>query len=102
MQVKDACVYSDSITAINMIRGEQDTTSNVHHWIVQIQDMVQQFVSLYLCYIPRGRNRHADYLAKEALANHSSMLWLSIFPSWMLSLGSVAHCKCITPCNCFD
>lgn len=46
MQIRGACVYSDAVNAINMIKGEQMITSDVYHCVAQIQNMEIYFNSL--------------------------------------------------------
>lgn len=84
MQIKDACVYSDSVNAIKMINGEQIITSEVYQWVIRI----------------RIGNRKVDFLARDALDQNRSMLWFSQFPLELLSMGPHVLCKCTTRCDC--
>lgn len=102
LEISQATLYSDSLNAVNMISGDtEDPSTEVRHWIIQIQDMCKTFTSLRVYHIARRDNWRADRLTKEALCQRNSMLWMSNFPSWLVSKGQNAHCKCIEFCKCY-
>lgn len=80
LQYQDVHLHSDSLLVVNMVKGAQHDTPEVHHWVVQIRDMTKTFSSFQISYIPRNRNFRADILAKKALCTNNSILWLSNFP----------------------
>lgn len=80
MHITKACVYSDSVNSINMIKGDTSITSNVHHWILQIRKMAEFFEALSFLHVSRHWNRKSDYLAKHALSQQNSMLSLENLP----------------------
>lgn len=102
LQYSKAQVFSDSLNAINMIMGELQTSPQVHHWVLQIQDMCSHFSYLNFFHVPRIRNRNADLLAKDVLEKSRSMLWLSDFPIWLSPVGFSTRCKCkmYSVCSC--
>lgn len=95
LNITTACVCSDSVNAIKMIQDVIPITSDVHHWILQIQNMGGNFENLSFIYVSRNCNRKANYFARHALAKQRSMLWLDNFP---YELHYSTHCKCTIPC----
>lgn len=95
MNISTAHVFSDSINVVKMINGEIQITSEVYHWIVQIQ-------GLYFNHVSRHQNRRAHFLARDALAQCRNMLWLDNLPSWIVTMSNATHCKCNFPCNCLQ
>lgn len=100
MHIYEAVLCSNSQSAIMMINEEQKSETEVHYWIVQIHELKQAFSSLTFVHIGRSQNERADILAKQVLQRSQSILWLSNFPSWLITMGQKAHCKCIHVCSC--
>lgn len=100
MHIAEVVLHSDSLSALRMINGEQEPNSEVHFWILQIKELSKTFTSLIYVHVGRSSNGRADALAKYALQSTQSMLWLSNFPIWLVSMGPNVHCKCINVCSC--
>lgn len=100
LHIANVALFSNSLSAVQMINDVRCTTSKVHHWIVQIRKLCSELNTIGIFYTPRSKNMRADRLAKEALSKRLSMLWLSNFPLWLVSMGSETHCKCLSYCNC--
>lgn len=100
MNISHASVLSDSLTTIKMIRGELEMSSDVHHWIIQIERMIPSFQNISFIHVSKKDNLRADSLAKDALASRTSMLWLEDFPQWLMSMDNFIHCNCHFLCNC--
>lgn len=98
MQIKVCQVCSDSLTAIRMINSEIDMLLEVEHWVLTIQNMCQEFLSISFTHISRNSNLRADALAKDTLHHTRSMLWMSDYPSWLLVLDNDAQNNCNVIC----
>lgn len=88
MHITSACVFSDFDTAIKLIRGDIQITSEVYHWIIHIHELTSSFEAINFAYVSRQSNRKADYLAKYSLQHRSSRLWLQDFPQELLSMSN--------------
>lgn len=93
LQISSAMVHLDSIYAIKMIWGQTQISSDVHHWIHQIRSMSAYFETLAFKHVPRDANTCADYLAKEALDQQNSMLWLGNVPLELVSMSASTQCN---------
>lgn len=100
MNISCASICLDSINVVKMINGDIHTTSDVHHWILQIQHMKESFDTLAFTYVSRQCNRQADFLAKEVLSYQRSMIWVGNFPPTLTTIRASSPCNCKMSCLC--
>lgn len=53
MNISSVYVLSDFLSAIKMIQGELELTSDVHHWIIQIQRMILSFQNISFIHVSK-------------------------------------------------
>lgn len=77
-------VESDCQLLVSMLNGSDSTLSEEGIWIQDIRDLVVLFTEVKFLHVSRKFNLPAHRLAGEGVLM-GSFLWLSAFPSWLIS-----------------
>jgi ribonuclease HI len=76
----DVMFEGDAVQVVKEIQFEHSSFSRLGHLLECIQSEMQSFRMVNFYYIPRGCNKAADTLAKEASQNCLDLVWLEETP----------------------
>lgn len=79
-------VLSDSLEAINLLRGRVVYHSETGLLVEEILELESHFSSIDFLHVNRKHNTLEDSLARHASLSKASRLWNSPFPLWLLPL----------------
>ena len=79
---------SDAQEGVKLVNNSQGYRSEIFWIISEVQSVLKNFDSVYVQYAHRSGNAIAHSLAKLALENLETIIWMGSYPSHMLYLLS--------------